>query len=758
MSQIDIETVADLLVDTLHNRESLARVIEARDQSDVFLATYFSSEIQLNIQQWIARAWTQEVIPAEMNPPALSMDSLLAPMANTIAELWLQETPSKLGRLYVNFYIAFLHAYQCMRDTQAINVKGGEKIPKIISVFDVDRFRHEEIYLVALRTELPRNSQWHSAVGLTLSWNNYDSEAAGLLSKAIELDHNNSAAHYGLCNSLCCLRDYVKSIEMGIAFLALEPIETPMTNSCWYWMEFAAQRLDINDRPILELARNKLGAHTKSARGISFSLKALWSQDRFADILAFVGELREQEYSQPNHNRLYQLLPDLPHNIFHYIALSAAKARQKRQVLEIIDELVQFAESANDFRRKRIAKYIQALIQFSADRMSQEGLTLFEELRSDPESGGRNISGFSFLSSINEYLGSLYFEKAMEARRSGANSWLWVEKLEETQINPSPSLARQRGRTTEAPTKSSVDLKLALWYRLEGENELCKRLLKPIFQQAIHILRDDNVHNDATGYRILAAVLFRAGNTEQAIAAFIPLLLPFSRQQSRNRNLGDEAVPYFTSSNHGSLGPDRMKQAATGVKSLEEDLRPLHIDQREIPHGESNQHSTKEASEDDLSRSATEKTFSDGLPPVLQIDTDYSTVVCAAGCTRRIIHELWVCEYCEHDWPQLMCGECLQGLKTGRFTIYGRLCERYHPYHRVYPIDEQLKDRATKNVQGRTLPREEWLRELEDNWMFPSSSGREYSNLNDSTQEASAVVSSKDEGEDEREDEKNGNK
>lgn len=75
---------------------------------------------------------------------------------------------------------------------------------------------------------------------------------------------------------------------------------------------------------------------------------------------------------------------------------------------------------------------------------------------------------------------------------------------------------------------SAVAQKLAIWFRLEGKTEACRSLLIGQFQRGIHSRRDEHINNDAEGYGLLAQVLFRAGNIEQAKAAITPLIFPFA--------------------------------------------------------------------------------------------------------------------------------------------------------------------------------------------------------------------------------------
>ena len=159
-----------------------------------------------------------------------------------------------------------------------------------------------------------------------------------------------------------------------------------------------------------------------------------------------------------------------------------------------------------------------------------------------------------------------------------------------------------------------------------------------------------------------------------------------------------------------SFEQDTLEQVESGKDHFGGALASLSIDQANHQRTETRYQA----------KSVPEKKFSHGVPPIQWIDDAVSTIECDAGCQSRKIDGLWVCEYCEQ--LPFKCGQCLREFRRGDLSIFGVRCQRYHPHHRVYPIDEELKNRATKTVQERTLPRQEWLRALEAGWM-PSKAG-----------------------------------
>ena len=508
---------------------------------------------------------------------------------------------------------------------------------------------------------------------------------------------------------------------MGISFLALEPTETPLTINCWVWMNAAVGNLDADEKSILDWARNNLGAHAGSVRGISFCLSTLWMQENYVKLFSFVEQIQAREDPESKNSLLYESLPALAVDSINIVATLVELGGQRPRALEIADKLAHVAESAKDFDREQIARYFQGLIHLVARPTSQDVVKIFEEIRSNLNKTDRDIRGLNFLYEMDARLSSIYFEQAMAATKNGEETFS-VKKLEELDRRPSSSLARPYSPIKEDNIDLPVKKALALWYRLDGKNELCKKLLQANFQEGIQILRDSDVQNDAQGYEILTSVLLRIGNFVQAIAAFTPLLLPISRRQARYISLERRQNPSrVVQRRQQSQEENVSEQAAINDEGFYESLA---TEKPEIQQTESGYEAENSHRDPSLSPHEKAKARLGGLAPIARIDNDYTLIECGAGCHRRIVDELWLCEYC--NVLTVFCGECLQRYKRGRFRIFGSRCQPYHPYHRVYPVDEELKNRATKNIQGRTLPRKEWLKELEETWTTPSSSGREY--------------------------------
>lgn len=606
--------------------------------------------------------------------------------------------------------------------SQTSLAKETESFFETVSVFEVDRFHHNEICMVAERTKLPQNSLWYSNLGLTLCWNNHDHEAVRFFEKAINLEKKNPTAYYGLCNTYLGVGEYVKSIEMGIACISSEPTESILGPDAWYFMKKAAQKIGQDDMSILDWARGNLREHGESLQGTTFIVETLTIQKRFDEVLNFLEKLGGND-TNPKKNRLYLLLPDLSEEFFSNVAFSVAMTYRRSFALKMADNLIEIAKTGNDSREMQIGKYFKGLIHFSARQKLEASMELFEDIRSDLENSDSSLREQSFLYTMDRKLGSHYFERAMMAKRSGdEKATIWAEKLEELDQNPSFSPISQYPSTTERETNSAVTQTLALWHRLEGARELCRKLLIENFRKGVQILRDNDIQNDAEGYEILARVLFKAGNIKQAIAALTPLLGPFSRQQARYNSLKRRSISKLAKSSQKSLEEGMVAQEAPEEGHLGKSMASLSTDQSNNKDMET-RYQAKEVPSPGSAQFIIGKKSHYGVPPIEHIDDDVVSIGCCFGCRGQEIEKLWICEYCEPF--SYKCERCLREFQNPSIRFVGMIkCHGYHPHHRVYPIDESLKHRATEEVQGRTLPRKEWLNALEVEWMPSNGKNR----------------------------------
>lgn len=528
----------------------------------------------------------------------------------------------------------------------------------------------------------------------------------------MDLDRENILPYHGLCNAYYAIGNYAQSIKIGIAHLSLEARESPLDFAIWYWMSRSAARLGTSDNATLEWARKNLGVHAKSTRGTLFIIHSLYVQRRYVDVMRVVEDLLEDSELTIIHSRLYQLLPHLS---MFLIAMAAVYAKKEGRVIVIAKSLAEAAEKANNFRKLQISKYLHGLIYFISKQEHNTSMKIFEGIKSDLESDERGTQQLPFFRTIVRFLSYLYFEKAFEAREVGESTAdTWIHKLE-TLVKKRSSVSSGEVKARSGDADDSFTAILALWYRLKGDNRACERLLEARFYKGIQILQDKNIHNDAYGYVTLSTVLFRAGNCDQAIAALTPLVFPLSREQERIRQYErNRGLPLTTVTDHEEQHLDSRKEIVSEKNVLDE-VKPLsYTGQQDESQTREPREITAGASGFDLTQFMSQESSRPGLPLITRIDDNVNIFACRCRC--RIIDELWVCEYCEPF--EVRCGQCLPKYQGGQLEfIDSPRCQSYHPYHQIYPIREQMRSRATENVQGRTLPRKDWLEELEANWM-----------------------------------------
>lgn len=602
----------------------------------------------------------------------------------------------------------------CVQARSEAKIAGTEYLWKSPSTYDVDELHYKQICQVAIHTNLPQDSLWYSTLGLALSWNNHDNEAVPFFRKAMDLDGENPLSYHGLCNAYCNLGNYAQSIKMGIARLSLGARESPLDFDTWHWMANSAARLGTSDDATLEWARKSLGVHAKSTRGTSFIIRSLYAQRRHGDVMRVVEDLLEVSELTIIHSRLYHLLPHLNRELF-LIAMAAVFAEKEGRAIVIAKSLVEAAEKANNFREVQISKYLHGLICFISKQDYNTSMEIFEGVKSDLEFDERGIQLLPVFRPINRFLSYLYFEKAFEARKVGeSTAATWIEKLESL-ANKRSSISSGETVARSGDADDSVTAILALWYRLEGDTKACERLLEARFYKGIQILQDKNIHNDAYGYATLSMVLFRAGNCDQAIAALTPLIFPLSREQERIRQYErNRGLPLTTVTDHEDQRLDSREETVSEKNVLDEVTPLSYTGQLNEPQTRETPEISAGASGFDLTQFMSQESSRPGLPLITMIDDNVNAFVCR--CRGRIIDELWVCEYCEPF--EVRCGQCLPKYQRGQLKFIGSPhCQSYHPYHQVYPIREEMRSRATEIVQGRTLPRKDWLEKLEANWM-----------------------------------------
>ena len=130
---------------------------------------------------------------------------------------------------------------------------------------------------------------------------------------------------------------------------------------------------------------------------------------------------------------------------------------------------------------------------------------------------------------IKDSLCQLYYHKAEAAERAGIHFDDWVSKLE--------GLAKASNAKDAQDVSASEDssLPLGLWYRLHGREQEAKSCFRTRILNGIDTLTDDDPENDLFGYMTLAFTLLKAGDRENAGAAFAVTTAPLDRLKKKRQ-------------------------------------------------------------------------------------------------------------------------------------------------------------------------------------------------------------------------------
>ncbi len=410
--------------------------------------------------------------------------------------------------------------------------------------------------------------------------------------------------------------------------------------------------------------------HLTSLEAMSLVIDALDSDSRFQDILDFAAKLERQEHADSGISQLTRLL--LKYEKHEQIGRAAIAVGQGDFASRVFDDAIAAAAEPQTAQMQRCCK---AVFLYKHARKEEAALELWEPLVPIFLGADNN-------SAINQYadaqrsmwecLTLVYFTKAMDAEKGGHEGGPEpylnkLKRLARTPMSDSP-----KGSTTWkwiSYGTTDASMMLGLWYRLHDRTKKAKAYFRGRILRGIEILSDDDPANDHDGYSYLASTLLIAGDVKNAKAAFSSAMAPLERQRLRRVN---------------SMKTEETSPVASTTLQ---------------PEAEGADHTSSQKG---------------SLAPIPFIDDETFSWACDGDCQRIAAdyEEFYVCEYCPDTLS--VCEECLPRLKAGKLPF--KICNPTHPWHRIFPVDEEVKNLATFRANGRTMPRKEWLDMLKKEW------------------------------------------
>ena len=308
---------------------------------------------------------------------------------------------------------------------------------------------------------------------------------------------------------------------------------------------------------------------------------------------------------------------------------------------------------------------------------------------------------------IEDRLCQLYYHKAKAAECAGTHFNDWVSKLEDL-------VKTSNAKDMRVSAFEDSSLVLGLWYRLHGREQEAKLCFRTQILNAIDTLTDEDPGNDLDGYISLATALLKAGDRENAGAAFAVTTAPLDRLKESRRatqKVSDEDQAVKKKTSEVSL---HSTDAAFLSESLASSIEKSEI---EVPEERAR---VLNDDADDNAVAPDEEVDIDSEEMTAQIEQPGDVLTtftwgCDGNCGRRVEdwQELHFCEVCTDD--TCFCDECIKLVKTG--TLPFRKCDAGHPFYQGYPLSEKMQDVATIRTGGKILPRTEWLGALRKEWV-----------------------------------------
>ena len=530
---------------------------------------------------------------------------------------------------------------------------------------------------------------------------------------SIKMDDQNSAALEGMAFCYEQRKDYLSAIEWEYKALAVLPKESTIKKAGLLQIISTWKTL-LEDRDGATEASHAAYSLSPQDNDTSIAyLSALEDNFEFQAILDFAAKLETQDSAREGENMLTFLFMESwgrAHDVIGNAARRLGKIDSVEQPMRVALAAAERRKSTRGLPLSESATYHCLLgwagfldsYAYKMDEAIEVYETTLESLpkrTTSAESWGPRIW-------IKDSLCQLYYHKAKAAECAGTYFGDWVCKLE--------GLAKVSNAKDVQDVSASEDssLMLGLWYRLHGRKQEAKSCFRTQILNGIDTLTDDDPENDLFGYMTLAVTLLKAGDRENAGAAFAVTTAPLDRLKEKRR----------------------AAQKASGEDENSKDTTirvPLHSTDAEILTESGTSSSMEKSDPEEKSRVTTNDADDNAIAPDDKLDADSAEMTtqikrsddlfttftwgCDGACRRRVEdwQEVHFCEICTQY--TCFCDECVKLVQNG--TLPFRKCDASHTFFRGYPLSEAVRDVATVRREGKVLPRTEWLEALRKEWV-----------------------------------------
>ena len=573
----------------------------------------------------------------------------------------------------------------------------------------------KRLRLLAEYGNFEQNAYWHRRLAKIYRDAGYINAATKEFSISIKMNGQDYAALEGMAFCYEQRKDYLSAIEWEYKALAVAPNESSVEKAeLLQQISRWKNLLEDKDGAIESSHAAYLLSPQDTNTSINY-LSALENNSEFQAILDFAAKLEKSDSAREAENMLTCLFVESWGRAHDMIGNAARRLGRIDSVEQPMRDAIAAAERRKSIpglplSEPAIHENLYDCLLGWANFLNMYAYRMDEAI----EVYETTLDRFSKRKTSSEYwnpsmwikdsLCQLYYHKAKAAERVGIHFDDWVFKLE--------GLAKASNAKDVQDVSASEDssLMLGLWYRHHGREQEAKSCFRTRILNGIDTLTDDDPENDLYGYMTLAATLLKAGDRVNAGAAFAVTTGPLDRLKEKRR-----AAP------KASGGDETSKEKTTRESFHSTDLATLN---------ESLTSSMEKSDPKEKTRVTSDDADANAVAPDDKVDTDSAEMTtqikqsddlsmtftwsCDGACRRQVEdwQEVHFCEICSGF--TCFCEVCVELVKNG--TLPFRRCDSSHTFFRGYPLSEEVRDVATVRVEGKVLPRTEWLEALRREW------------------------------------------
>lgn len=529
---------------------------------------------------------------------------------------------------------------------------------------------------------------------------------------SIKMDDQDYAALEGMAFCYVERNDYLSAIEWEYKALAALP-EKSRAEKAKTLRQISQWKSQLDDKDSAIEASHAAYSLSPQDGDISIAyLSALENDSRFQAIIDFAANLETIDSVSEGENMLTFLFVETwgrAHDIIGNAARRLGRIDSVDKAMRDALAAIERRKSSRGFASSEVALQSSILgwanfLYKYADNMD-EAIETYETALERSLSQTTSSNSWSPTMLIKDRLCPLYYHKAKDAECAGTHFDGWVSKLEGL---VKTSDAKNVGDVFASNDSSLV---LGLWYRLHGREHEAKLCFRKLILDGIDTLTDDDPENDMSGYITLALTLLKAGDRENAGAAFAITTAPLDKLKDSRRRAQKDSDEGKASEESTIEAPLHLIDAVT---SSDSSIESSETKDPEESSRVTNNHADGNAiaSDDKVDLDSEEMTAQ--IKQSEDMDTTFSWR-CDGRCNRRVEdwQELHFCEICTEG--TCFCDECIKLVKKG--TLPFRRCDADHTFYQGYPVTKEMQDVATIRTDGKILPRTEWLEALRKEWV-----------------------------------------